>query len=303
MVRQRSAWTPRGGGLRSRGPMLGLLWLSALAPAGCNDIEGPKPGAPVLAAFDVVDPAGMPVALTGDGAAALVSPRSHFALRFDRLLDGDLLEPTGDGGVMGAAGVAIITAPGSPRASVVYVPNGDSDFKLLFAPGPQLLITPIPTLPSGSTVTVALDKSKFRGKDGLGPYVVAPGISDGVSFATAPFAASISAGETGGAADAGPAGLAALAAVTVVFNNLPQEGVAAHITVQVSPAGGGPSAMTDAAAAPAPSEMDPAIWTVSPKAARWPAGATVTVTVDATAKDALGMPIAAPAMAVFTVLP
>jgi hypothetical protein len=291
-----------------------ILWLgSLLTVPACHEIEGPKPGAPVMSAFDVVDPTGMPVVLTADGGAALVSPRVQFVARFDRLLDGDLLEDVSDAGVTGKAGVAVISGGvggASPQASVVYIPNGDADFKLLFAPGPQLVITPVPTLPSGSTVTITLDKARFRSKGGQGPYQPAAGVADVLTFTTEPFAASISAGDAAAAtppsADAGAdAGAAASlmpsAPITVAFSNLPQDGVASHITVLVIDATGQP--VPDAAAAAMPSEMDPALWVVAPKAAGWPAGAAVTITVDAATKDALGMPIAAAAVAAFTVAP
>jgi hypothetical protein len=49
--------------------------------------------------------------------------------------------------------------------------------------------------------------------------------------------------------------------------------------------------------------MDPAIWTVAPGPAGWPAGASVTVTVAATMTDALGMPLPAATSAAFTVAP
>jgi hypothetical protein len=279
----------------------GSLVLGALLvlPA-CRDLEGPAPGAPVLAGFDVVDASGAAVDLAM--AAAGVSPRVHFALRFDRLLDGDQLEDVTDAGVTGKPGVATITAAGQPQVAVSYVPNGDGVHKLLFAPGPQLLITPTPTLPAGSSVTVAIDKSRFRGKAGEGPLVIDTGVSDSLTFTTAPFAVAIGAGDAAASPDAGtPLSLAAMAAITVAFNNLPAAQVASHIAVVVTDAAGQPVA--DAAEAPAASDMDPSLWTVAPKPAGWLVGATVTVTVDASAADVLGMPLPAATSAAFTVAP
>jgi hypothetical protein len=263
----------------------------------CRDLEGPPPGAPVLAGFDVTDPSGAVVDLA-TGAAA-VSPRVHFALRFDRLLDGDLLEDATDAGVTGKTGVAVITALGQPAAAVVYVPNGDGVQKLLFAPGPQLLITPTPTLPAGSPVTVAIDKSRFRSKSGE-TLVAGPGVPETLTFTTAPFAVAITAGDA--APDAGTAApLGPMAPIIVAFNNLPGAQVASQIAILVTDAAGQPVA--DPAQPPAASETDLAIWTVAPGPAGWPVGATVTVSVAATATDALGMPLAAATSAAFTVGP
>jgi hypothetical protein len=235
-----------------------------------------------------------------DLTSGAISPRVHFALRFDRLLDGDRLEDATDAGVTGKPGVAVITAPGQPQAAVAYVPNGDGVHKLLFAPGPQLLITPTPTLPAGSVVTVAIDKDRLRSKTGE-IAVAAPGIPDVLTFTTAPFAVTITAGDAavpdaGAAAPIGP-----MTAITVAFNNLPADQTASHIEVLVTDAAGQP--VIGAASPPAADDMDPAIWTVAPTPAGWPAGANVTVTVMAAATDALGMPLPAATSAAFLVGP
>jgi hypothetical protein len=190
---------------------------------------------------------------------------------------------------------------GQPAAAVVYVPNGDGVQKLLFAPGPQLLITPTPTLPAGSSVTVAIDKSRFRSKSGE-TLVAGPGVPEVLTFTTAPFAVAITAGDAAAAPDGGIAApLGPTAAITVAFNNVPGAQVANQIAVLVTDAAGLPVA--GAALPPAASDMDPTIWTVAPGPAGWPLGATVTVTVAATAADALGMPLPAATSALFTVGP
>jgi hypothetical protein len=277
--------------------MLALL----AAGAACEDSEGPKPGPPMLVAFDVIDPSGMPVALAADGGPVLVPPRAHVVARFDRLLDGDRLESATDGGVTGNAGIAAFSGPGQPQAAIQYIPNGDADFKLLFAPGPQLVITPVPSLPAGATITVTLAPAQIVSKRGEGPFVRADGVPESLTFTTAPFMATITAADGGSPDGGGPLPLAADAPVTVVFNNLPETAIGARISVAVTDAAGLP--LADAASPPAPSDMDPATWTVLPKSGAWPAGAAVTVAVDAAAKDALGMPIAAAATAAFAVSP
>ena len=285
---------------RRRGALVTALALFAAA-AGCEKIEGPKLGPPVLVAFDLVDPGGMPVPLETDGGPVLVSPRAIVSARFDRLLDGDRLEAVTDAGVMGKSGVVTIAGLGQPQAAVQYIPNGDPDFKLLFAPGPQLVITPLPTLPSGSTITITLDKTQVVSKRGEGPYLAANGVRDVLSFMTAPFAAAIATTDAGSADGGGATPLAADAPITVVFNNLPEAAIAARISVVVHDGAG--QALAEATAPPSPSDLDPATWTVAPKNGTWPKGAQVTVAVDAAAKDALGMPIAAAAAGSFAVNP
>jgi hypothetical protein len=285
---------------RRRSALVTALALFAAA-AGCEKIEGPKPGPPVLVAFDLVDPSGMPLPLEADGGPVLVSPRAHVSARFDRLLDGDRLETATDAGVMGKTSVAAIAGPGPPQAAVHYIPNGDPDFKLLFPPGPQLVITPLPTLPAGSTITVMLDKSQIVSKRGEGPCLTGEGVHDVLSFATEPFAAAIATADPGSIDGGGAAPLGADATITVVFNNLPEVGIGARISVVVHDGAG--QELTDAAAPPSPSDGDPATWTVLPKSGTWPQGARVTVAVDAAAQDALGMPIAAAATGTFAVNP
>lgn len=284
---------------RKHGTQVVTLALCA-AIAACQKIEEPKPGAPVLVAFDVIDPSGAVMPLVADGGQVLVPPRAHVLARFDRLLDGARLESVTDAGVTGKPGVAIITATGQPQAAISYIPNGDANFGLLFPPGPQLIVTPIPTFPAGTTITVTLDKTLIVSKRGEGPYQPAPGVADGLTFTTAPFAAAITAGD-GAPGDGGLPQLAANAPVTIVFNNLPEAAIASRFMVVVTDATGQP--LANAAAPPAASEMDPATWVVLPTGGAWPAGARVSVSVDAAAQDALGMPITAAATNTFAVSP
>ncbi|HEY0713585.1 MAG TPA: hypothetical protein VGF45_12980, partial [Polyangia bacterium] len=275
--------------------------------AGCEKTEGPRPGAPVLVSLDVFDASGMPVALTADGGPVLVPPRSHVVALFDRLLDGSRLESVTDAGTSGKPGVVALAATGGaaqPQASLVYVPNGDTKFRLLFAPGPQLVVTPVPTLPAGASISLTLDKTQLVSKRGEGPCTTAPGVPDVLTFTTAPFAAVIEPGPPppmSMPAPGSPLPLAANAPLTIVFNNLPEAAIADRIVVTVTDSAG--QTLVDGAAPAVPSEMDPATLLVLPKTGAWPAGARVAVTVNATAKDALGMPIAAAAVETFVVGP
>jgi hypothetical protein len=252
-----------------------------------------------MVSLDVIDATGMPVALSADGGPVVVSPRVHVVALFDRLLDGDRLESVTDAGISGIAGIVALTGPGQPQASIAYIPNGDTTFKLLFAPGPQLVVTPVPTLPAGANITLTFDKSRLVSKRGEGPCTTAAGVPDVLTFTTAPFGATISAGAPAPVPGSPLPLVAPAAPILVVFNNLPEAAIADHIVVEVNDGAG--QKLVDVAAPAVPSAMDPATMVVSPKAGVWPDGARVTVTVNAAAKDAVGMPLAAAAMGIFVV--
>jgi hypothetical protein len=126
-------------------------------------------------------------------------PTSMVLAAFDRLLDTEPLDYD-QKKAAGRTDVAKITAaPGKPPEETVtdYAANG-SEIALIFKllantfHGPHLIISGSPALPSGSAITVTLDKTKVRAKDHASLFVGSGAIKDGVlSFATAPFAASI----------------------------------------------------------------------------------------------------------------
>jgi hypothetical protein len=258
---------------------------------GCGAGEGPS-GPPVLVAVDVFDATGSPLML--DGGTTPISARVTVVFRFDRLLDPTLLEEIVDGKPMASKEVARIEARGEPDAVTTYIPNGHAKFKLIFAAGPALVVSPDPTLPSGAPIKVSLDKDKVVGKGGAS-FLTADGIPDTLDFVTIPFAAVIAPMEP--PAEGQP--LPGKAGVAVTFNNLPGEGIESQISVEVFDAAG--DALPEVEAKVTADEMDPTRWLVTPLDGSWPAGARVKVTVDKEAADALGETMAAPAALSFEV--
>jgi hypothetical protein len=85
--------------------------------------------------------------------------------------------------------------------------------------------------------------------------------------------------------------LEAKASLSVTFNNLPAEDITDRVKVQVADAAGKP--LPEVESTVTVDAMDPTRLVVAPAdAGGWPAGARVTVTVDALAADALGMRLA-----------
>jgi len=267
-----------------------LVLLLGLGGLGCVDEDEVAPGAPVLESLTVVDAMGATVALDADAGPVLIPPRATFLALFDRLLDPGNVAVAGDGGLNAAPGVVTLEAPGAPAASVVYTPNGSATNHLLFAPGPTLQITPSPTLPSGATVKVTLALAQILAKDKKTAAVLGPGATASLTVQTAPFAATVTlppADADGGATAATPDFVSG-----VTFDNLPAADTKDHITVTAAGV-----SVADVAA----SDMDPTSFTITPKGGAWPAGAHVTVTVDADAKDLLGVKIAQATTASFDV--
>jgi hypothetical protein len=138
--------------------------------------------------------------------------------------------------------------------------------------GPSLFSAPDPGFPSGSAVTVNLQASLVRAKDGTTPFVGEGLLQGGTVLFTMPaFTASVSPPDDMGT----PA--------SVVFTNVVDQDVIGHITVTANNAD--ITAQVDLA-------VSGMVVTVTPKTA-WPAGAMIAITVDATAKNALGQTITA----------
>jgi len=225
---------------------------------------------------------------------------------FDRLLDTTPLDP-GD-----AAGLSnVVTADATPATDLLtdYSATGARDGFIfnLFGPaffgnfranGPSLFAAPQPEFPSGATVTISLDAQKVRAKDGTTPFTGDGLLQAGqLVFTMAPFAASVTA----------PADAAMDPAVSIAFTNFADApgcgaddddmtvdapcAMAMHITVTAN----GAPVMVNVASA------DGFSYSVTPKGATaWPAGATIVVTVDATAPNLIGQMVAAAASATFT---
>ena len=210
---------------------------------------------------------------------------------FDRLLDTapfDVVYP--DGSVEVVTGSA---AAGSPPFNLVtdYASTGTPMgvtplFSFYFNGnfrnnGPSLFSMPDPGFPSGVAVEVKLQASLVRAKDGTTPFTGIGLLQGGTVLFTMPaFTASIAAPDAGNPA-------------SVTFSNFVGDDVLAHITVTAD--------NVDITA-----QVDLAVSggmtvTATPKTA-WPAGATIAITVDATAKNALGQTIAAAKSDSFTAM-
>lgn len=130
----------------------------------------------------------------GNWACDLPPPTARIVVTFDRLLDTKPFETNGDAGPTVPPGIATLTSTPSTafEAAVKYIPNGDMKGLVFGTDGPRLVITTSPTLPSGSTITLTLDKTKIRAKDGKTPFAATGLLADGIlSFMTAPLTASI----------------------------------------------------------------------------------------------------------------
>ena len=216
------------------------------------------------------------------------APTAQVLFVFDRLLDSRPLDP-GDGGTVTAAGV---TAGGTPIASNVdYASNGSpgefifpayGDFR---AAGPSLLVSGAPSLPVNDYITVSLDPTQVRAKDGHTPFTDNGQFNNGsVSFRTALFGASITPPAPPPLpADAGactpPNVLVALdATATITFNNvIDLDTITPFVTAT---AGGTPIKLKL-------TTMDNLNVTVAPDD-MWPPNSTITISVDGMATDFAG---------------
>ncbi|MCG5054025.1 MAG: hypothetical protein KA712_13760 [Myxococcales bacterium] len=252
-----------------------LLGFAALVPmTAC--VETDKAGTPTLLAFDVVGPSGSPVTRDPDAGVFSVPPRVSFNALFSELLDFDPLVDV-DAGV-DKPGVVLIEATGNPTATTVYTPNGDSQFTLIYAPGPSISAQPVPGLPAGSAVKVSLNTAIMRGKNGA-PLVVGPSAAPVLTFVTDAFMVVGEESEMPFTADH---------VFKITANNLPADTFASKISVSVSvgtvPVAGVETEIT-------PDESDPASFSIAPKSGMWPAGASVVVTVAQDATDLFGVPL------------
>jgi hypothetical protein len=264
--------------------------------AATSDAGKPDAGAATSdagAKSDASSDAAAPM-LTGTWSCSF-APTSAVLYVFDRLLGTASL---GDGG--GAPNLAT-TTPASVVLNGDYASNGSPNeiiFPLLGdfrADGPSILFGGVPGLPTSTTITVALDKTKVLAKDGT-PFTGTNLLTDGrITFATQPFGGILTAPPP-----PAPVGDAAapttvtpdMTPATVVFTNLVDPtALASHITVTAAPppAGGSPTVAVDVAS------MDGLNVTIAPAmGANWPANTTITITIDATATDVVGDVLAAP---------
>jgi hypothetical protein len=130
------------------------------------------------------------------------APLSVVVATFDRLLDTDPLDP-GDGGNTSRDDIAMLTAvpppptavgtatdyssTGSPTGAVfnVYGPMFFNNFR---SGGPSLQVGASPAMPADATVTITLDPTKVRAKDGKTAFTAMGMLASGsLTFKTGPF--------------------------------------------------------------------------------------------------------------------
>ena len=263
------------------------LWI-VLGAAGCQPSNKVAAGAPELVSFDVIGPDGMPVALVTEAGAALVPPLSKFRAVFDRLLDPSTIEIFDpDGGVTPQSGVAMTTS--TPKVhdpvTVAYTPNGDINFYPVFSPGPSLTVTPEGALPCGVSVTVELNPNKVRSHDQQTPFKPKDDSVKGtLTFATEPFAATLTIPKPDTGPDAGSVGTTVPtdSVATVQFNTLVPQEIAGSIHVTFDNPTGMPGkaiVMQD--------KVDSTLWKIAPPDTGWPVG-TVKIDISADAADTYG---------------
>jgi hypothetical protein len=231
------------------------------------------------------------------------SPTSQVLYVFDRLLYTPPFEADPDNGVAGVA--TPVFTPANAAASVLAkyasdgVQNGTIFPMLGFPNGPSIWVTGAPALPTSSTVSVTLEKTKVLAKDGRTPFVGAlldasagPLIDGAITFVTQAFTASVA----GPPAPMGPADAAPLdpapdnTPATITFNNIVDPtALVAHVTV------------TPVTVSVELASVDGLNVTLTPKkGTTWPASTTITIAVDATTADVVGDTLGAAASASFT---
>jgi len=203
---------------------------------------------------------------------------------FDRLLDTTPLDP-GDAAGLDSVVTTMASIPPDITLLADYSSTGAANGLIfnLFGPaffgnfranGPSLFAAPQPEFQSGATITISLDATKVRAKDGTTQFTGAGLLQGGtLVFKMAPFAASVIPPD----------------APTTEMPD-PPIAAAAHITAT---ANGAPVAIDVSSA-------DGTTMSVAPTSGAWPAGATIVVTVDATTENLIAQPIAAAATATFT---
>jgi hypothetical protein len=266
------------------------------------------------------------------------APSTSFIAMFDRLLDTAPFEAA-DGGPLTNVATVEPSLPVS-QLDAVYTPNGAPEYDdagnfktLLYAiyycaygvndKGPNLAMVPDPELPTGTTVTIALDKTNVRAKDGRTPFSGTGTLLDGqltfqtaafdatVAVPTAPADAAAPATGDGGAADGGAPGPVPVPAdmtpVTITFTGpvdvtkdvvdikIEVNGTTQLPIVLMQPDGGASNDVV--AASPTPNTI-----TLTP-VGTWPANSSIAVTVTATATDLLGDQLPMARGRSFTTLP
>jgi len=244
----------------------------------------------------------------GAGAAAVPSPGSwdchgfapatQVVYVFDRLLDTRPLDPGDAGGPVAAA--TIMSGAATIPSNADYASTGSAGtffFPLLGdfrADGPSLLVSALPALPASAAVTIALDGTQVRAKDGKTPFTDNNMFNQGaITLSTVAFVGSVTAPQPPPPADActPPSTTVALDATGTITFNSPVDPAALMNAVTVT---------MGTAATPVPFVLTPTDslnFTVSPAAdpqsttqapPAWPANASITITVPDTLTDLNG---------------
>jgi hypothetical protein len=198
-------------------------------------------------------------------------------------------------GTTAVASTADYTSNGTPNTLIFKTIFGDPR-----ADGPNLLISGAPALPAGAAVTVKLDGMVVRAKDGKTAFIDNDNFGGGkLTFSTVGFTASVTPPPAAPLpADAGacatPGTDVALDAPATITFSSPVDPAALTTAMTVTASAG--------AAHPSVPVMltstDGLNVTVAPMDT-WPANATVTITVAATATDLAGDTLGAPATGSF----
>ena len=186
---------------------------TALCPDGYAENMNCDPGTPVCElganvvchcdAKDMCDPSITPdAAVTGGTLNCTYPPLSYVVATFDRLLDTTPFEPTTMTSVATLTSVPATATPLTTTAA--YTSTGSTtgliftNFILLtggYAPditGPAIALMGSPALPTGGTVTIALDSSTVQAKDKKTAFTGVNLLANGkLAFKTSSFSASI----------------------------------------------------------------------------------------------------------------
>ncbi len=251
--------------------------------------------------------------LGGTWNCAPFAPGATALFVFDRLLDTKPLDP-GDagGGVTKAAAVSF--NPKAPSTSVTvtadYASNGTPNeviFPLLGdfrSGGPSLLFSGQPGLPTSTAVTITLDGTQVRAKDGKTAFT-GPGFfkNGSLTFTTAALSVSVTVppppalpADAGACTPAPTAALPDMTAAILTFNNPVDPAVIkAHVTITATPLGGTAATPVPFTAA-ATDSFDVSLTPVG----HWPASSTIQISIDATTPDLIGDTLGATPPASFT---
>jgi hypothetical protein len=283
------------------------------APAASSDAGTADAGAPD--GSSAKSDAGPPSDAGADGAAPTpagtwscsFAPTAVVLYTFDRLLDTAPFNNDAGNQSNAAMPPTFDPTPPSPVSLIGdYSPNGSPNlfifnFYSLRAAGPSLFFAATPTLPTGTTVGLTLNKTTVLAKDGRTSFTATTLLPDGatssnllidgaITFVTQSLSVSVVTPPPPNTDAAAPLVVPDMTAATATFNNIvcPQKsdgtfdatGISKHITVTAVPAI--PATVTFDIAC-----VDGFNVTITPSPT-WPASSSISISVDATAADVLG---------------